>query len=387
MEIENHIFTVETIESDIRLDKFVADHLRDLSREQASQLINEGGVLVDGKLPKKGSIRLRERQEVIVNGSIYKEMLERFNHEENLRDFSASGDKTLIVPEDLPLDIVHEEDDFMVVNKPAGLVVHPSAGIYHGTLVNAIAGYFKKIGLDVPTRVGLVNRLDKDVSGLMVIAKNVASQKAISVQFDSTGIGPDTSDEIMYRKAHKHYLAKVSHDYASIISKNGLDNPKFVRWEGYIQRARGDRRKFEYQPGLREGVGRYCRSYVRLKRIEDNGDCLFEVLLVTGRTHQIRSQFAGMKIPISGDVLYGSRKQSNIGIGLVCYKLCIIPPWVYKNALNGKIFEHIDTKAFLEGDIEKCLNKVNSLGEVDFGCKCLSSDCELKIERKIFQIL
>ena len=183
---EHFRFVADKGQKPIRVDKFLVDRIMGTSRNRVQKAADEGYILVNGK-PEKSSYKVRPCDVVQV-------MMDRPRHSSE------------IVPEDIPLDIVYEDDDLLVVNKPAGMVVHPGHGNYTGTLVNALAYYFISQGIDVDlgaseepdfdedaekigsfqTRIGLIHRIDKETSGLLVIAKNSLRRNRSILQTNQT---------------------------------------------------------------------------------------------------------------------------------------------------------------------------------------------------------
>jgi len=194
---------------------------------------------------------------------------------------------TDLVAEQIPLDVIYENDDLLVVNKPAGMVVHPAAGHARGTLVNAVLGYHPEIeGIGGEERPGVVHRLDKDTSGLILLAKNERAHRWLQDQF-------------RLRKVEKTYLAVV----------DGKPPTPSGRVEAHIGRDPRNRKRMAI---LTAGKGREAISeYKTLESFEAH--TLLEFHPLTGRTHQIRLHCAFLKCPIVGDEVYG-RKASTISL-------------------------------------------------------------------------
>ena len=254
----NFEFVVEV--AGIRLDNFVLEKLNDRTRSYIKNLIDNDKVLVNGKVVKAG-YKVKENDVVTVE----------------IED-AVSTD---IVPEDIPLDIVYEDEDLAVINKKQGMVVHPARGCYSGTLVNAIMHHMNKLSsINGEIRPGIVHRLDKDTSGLIVIAKNDKTHLALQKQIQS-------------KECHRIYRA--------------ICLGKFRQEEGVIQNylARG---KTEHQKifVVREGEGRLAITNYKVLKVS-GGFSYVEFELKTGRTHQIRVHSAHLGHPVIGDPLYGRK--------------------------------------------------------------------------------
>ena len=256
---EELAFKVE-VES-ARLDEYVARKVVRLSRTQARKLIVDGLIVVED-VTVKPSFR-------VTFGQVIK-VLSGFS------EFSA------LEPEDIPIEILYEDDDILVVDKPAGLAVHPGAGHPSGTLVNALI-YLRPAlkGIGSSERPGIVHRLDLDTSGVMVIAKNLASHAHISEQFAQ-------------RSVNKIYLALV---------KGRLTQTEAII-DAPIGRDPSNRQKMNVVDGGKSAKTRY-------KVLRSIGDHqLLEVKLLTGRTHQIRVHLASIGHSIIGDSLYGKKSKT-----------------------------------------------------------------------------
>ena len=241
-----------------RLDKALAD-LTTLSRSQANEEIKKGTVLVNGKAAKA-------KYAVKVGDVITYEI-----PEDEILDYEA---------EDIPLDIIYEDEDVAVINKPQGMVVHPSAGHTSGTLVNALMYHIKDLStINGVVRPGIVHRIDKDTSGLLMIAKNDISHKALA-------------EELKDKKSLRKYLAIV---HGNLPNDRGMI-------EAPIGRSEKDRKKQAVTAKGKEAVTRF-------QVLERFGNyTLVELTLETGRTHQIRVHMAYIGHPVAGDPLYGPRK-------------------------------------------------------------------------------
>lgn len=248
------IFEVDQ-EVDSRLDLWLSE-LTDVSRSQLKKLIDQGDVLVNGK-PNKAGYKLQVGDRVEV----------RLIEEPTF----------VLEPEPIPLEIVYEDEDLAVINKPRDLVVHPAAGNWSGTLVNALLFHLDQLGGGSQLRPGIVHRLDKDTSGLMMVAKTEKSYDFLVA-------------ELKNRRVERRYLALVQ----GIPAEAGtIDSP--------LGRHPKDRKKMAIVETGREAQTHYkvVESFAK--------HSLVSCTLVTGRTHQIRVHLASIHHPIVGDPLYGFR--------------------------------------------------------------------------------
>ena len=243
-----------------RLDAFLAHAMEDLTRSAAAKAIEEGRVLVSGKVPSK-SLKLTGNETIA------------FTPEE-----PAPIDA---VPQDIPLDVVYEDDDVIVVNKPSGLVVHPAPGHSDGTLVNALLFHCgaSLSGVGGALRPGIVHRIDRDTSGLIIAAKNDYAHQFLSAQLAD------------------HTLART---YECIVVGNLREDSGTV--DAPIARDSRDRKRMAVVPGGRRAV----THWTVLARYP--GYTHVQCRLETGRTHQIRVHMAYLGHPILGDTVYGAKK-------------------------------------------------------------------------------
>ncbi|HEY2963126.1 MAG TPA: RluA family pseudouridine synthase [Pyrinomonadaceae bacterium] len=262
-DLEVRTFKIGSHDAGLRLDAFLASQIEGWSRSRLQRLIETEDVLVNGKTSKP-SYKLREHDELEV---------------ELTAPASAS-----FAPEPIPIEIVYEDETLVVVNKPAGLVVHPAAGIHSGTLANALAWHFQQLpDSGAGVRPGIVHRLDRDTSGLLVVAKTEAALEHLSDQFRD-------------RTVFKSYVALV---HGRVNSDSGkIDQP--------LARDRANR--------TRMAVVRGGRSALSLYRVRQRFDrfTLLDVELKTGRTHQIRVHLAWLKHPVVGDETYGGGRDNTI---------------------------------------------------------------------------
>lgn len=248
-----------------RLDRALVQMLPQLSRTTVQRLIKDELVLVNGRAAK-ASLQLEGGEQVIVT------MPEPVN--------------TDLVPDDIPLDIRYEDDDMLVVNKPAGMVVHPGTGHYRGTLVNAVLAHCPDVlGVGYEKRPGIVHRLDKYTSGLIVVAKNDEAMHIIQKQFQR-------------RTVDKRYLALVE----------GHLSPPEALIDAPIGRNKMERKKMAVIPLNQSASSRPAQTRYHTLTNYD-AYTLVECLPLTGRTHQIRVHLAYIGFPIVGDNVYGRQRQ------------------------------------------------------------------------------
>lgn len=241
----------------LRLDRYIAEQVEGLSRSFVQGLIDNGHVLVDGIL-RKASFKMTPGEIVTVEIP------------------PVAGEQ--VEPENIPIDILYEDDDVIVVNKAAGMVVHPAPGHQSGTLVNAIRHHAMEIAERGTERTGIVHRLDKDTSGVMVVAKHNAAMAALQGQWADGSVG-------------KRYVALVE----GVLREDEavIDVP--------IARHRTERKKM--------GVDRDGRAALSIATVRERFPraSMVDVDLKTGRTHQIRVHLAFIKHPILGDAVYGGK--------------------------------------------------------------------------------
>ncbi len=246
-----------------RLDVLLAE-VTGLTRSRVASLMEEGLCTLDGEPEKKAGTRARPGQQVVLTVPAPRPAAPQ--------------------PEDIPLEILYQDSDLAVVVKPCGMVVHPAAGNEDGTLVNALLHHLDSLGgIGGELRPGIVHRLDKDTSGLLLVAKNDAAQLALSQQLQE-------------RAMEKHYRALV----------DGVFKEDTGRVEAPIARSRKDRKKMAVDPEGREAI----TDWQVLSR--GRGVTLVDVHILTGRTHQIRVHMKHLGHPVCGDPIYGSPRGAKV---------------------------------------------------------------------------
>ncbi len=256
-------FEVDTTSFD-RIDKFLTDRLPEITRSQIKSLIESGKVILDGEIVGKAGAKLKPGQMVEIQ--------------------IPDGDQDGLIPERMPLDILYEDEQVIVLNKPAGMVVHPGAGNPTGTLVNALLAHFPPIRwVGEEDRPGVVHRLDKDTSGVLIFAKTNKAYQWLVGQFKS-------------RDLEKTYLALV--DGHPPTPTGRIDAPII----------RDTRNRTQMAVGLRGQGQPAVTEYFERQRFEAHS--FLEVHPITGRTHQIRVHLNYIGVPVVGDTVYGRRRQS-----------------------------------------------------------------------------
>lgn len=261
-----------------RLDRWLATHLPDQSRNVIQRWIKEGSVVVNDR-PERANYRVMPGDRITL-------------------DLPDTPRETTIAAEAIPLEILYEDGDIVVVNKPARLVVHPAPGHTEGTLVNAILHHVPNLaGIGGEARPGIVHRLDKDTSGAIVVAKHEKALRHLQAQFKS-------------RKVEKYYLAlvegKIEVDRGSLVAPIGRD-PRDRKRMTVIFAGNPGADKARPATTEYEVIARYT---VPLHNDQSHGNfTLVQAHLITGRTHQIRVHFAWQGHPLVGDPIYGLKRQ------------------------------------------------------------------------------
>ncbi|MBO5371783.1 MAG: RluA family pseudouridine synthase [Lachnospiraceae bacterium] len=259
--MEEYIFQVDENSSNERLDKYLSEQMPEFTRSFLQKLIKDGAVIVDDK-QQKANYKLKFEQTVKIS--------------------IPPAEDTEIAAENIPLDILYEDADILIVNKPKNMVVHPSAGHYSGTLVNAVMYHCKDSlsGINGEIRPGIVHRIDKDTTGSLIICKNDESHVNIAEQI----------------KVHS-----VNRIYRGIVSGNVKQPQGTV--EGDIGRHPIDRKKM----AIVTKNGKPAVTHYKVLEQYKNA-AYMEFRLETGRTHQIRVHMASIGHPLLGDVVYGNPK-------------------------------------------------------------------------------
>lgn len=320
MNTENLIITPEVTaaEAKMRLDKYLALKLPKLSRSRIQKLIEIGMV---------------ECEDVIIADNAMKVHLG-----DSFQITLPPPQEALPEAEDIALDIVYEDADLVVVNKPAGMTVHPAAGAYNGTLVNALLYHCRDnlSGIGGVKRPGIVHRIDKETSGLLVVAKNDAAHGFLSEQFAEHSI-------------ERTYIALVY----------GVPNPLSGRIEGNIGRSKFDRKKM----AIVETGGKFAATNYKTLQTYNNAVSMVQCNLETGRTHQIRVHLSSKGYALIGDKVYVKNKKSGVALPLpLKNKVNNFP----RQALHAKSlgFIHPRSRQFMQFDSDLPADMAELLAEL-----------------------
>lgn len=263
-----------------RLDAYLSEKLKDYTRSYLKTLIEDGQVLVNGKKPQKAGVRLGVGDKIEVEVP-------------NLQTVD-------ILPENIPLDVVYEDNDLLVINKRQGMIVHPAGKICSGTLVNALLYCVKDLsGINGKIRPGIVHRIDKETSGLLVVAKNDLAHL-------------DLQKQIQEKSCKREYVAVAL----------GRFKEKEGEIKTYLDRSKKNYEKYVVSP---MGQGKFAHTIYKVVDY-NNGVSLVLFELKTGRTHQIRVHSSYLGHPIVGDKLYGKEEQGLEGQLLHAYKISFVHP-------------------------------------------------------------
>lgn len=287
--MDNYLdYVVSNSDNLMRLDKFLAELDEELSRSTIKKLIDENKVLVNS-IPVKASYKVKQGDVI------------------EITEFSLSDSE--ITPTKMDLDIVYEDQDLLIINKPSGMVVHPAPGHYQDTLVNGLMYHIQSLSdINGELRPGIVHRIDKDTSGLLMVAKNNKAHMILA-------------EELKDKKTKREYIALVD---GVIKNKKGKINAP-------IGRSKNNRLKMDVTSGGKPAV----THFEVLETFEDKS--LIKCILETGRTHQIRVHMAYIGYPVSGDYIYGDNQNSDFG------------QFLHAKTLG---FTHPTTKVYMEFDSE-----------------------------------
>jgi len=304
---EEPLILQNTSDQELRLDKFLAQEMDDISRSFIQKVISQGGVFIEGIPVVKKSERIAPGTEVEV--------------------LIPPARDTTLEPENIPLDIIFENPDLIVINKPPGMVVHPSLGHPTGTLVQAVLGYAPEIeGVGGVKRPGLVHRLDQDTSGVIILAKNDRTHQLLQEQFRSREVG-------------KVYLALVD---------GRPPSP-----QGRIEVAIGRDPKFRQRmaPVLNREGKEAISEYATIQEFPEH--TYIRISILTGRTHQIRVHLGFVGCPVVGDTVYGRKKPT----------LDVNRQFLHANQLSIMIPGEAQKRTFeasLTDDLEAILDRLKS---------------------------
>ncbi len=297
----------------LRLDRALARMYPDYSRARLQKWLKSGDITINGEMKRP--------KDAVLGG-------------EKVQFEVTMDDEVLLEPEAIELNIIHEDDQIIVINKPAGLIVHPGAGNPNGTMANALLYHVPDIRL-VP-RVGIVHRIDKDTTGLLVVAKDIKTHTHLV-------------EQLQQRTVTRKYITLV---HGEIISGGTIDNP--------IGRHTVDRKRMAVKPT----IGRVAITHYRIRK-KYPGFTLLDVSLETGRTHQIRVHMSYRKHPIVGDLVYG--RKMNAGKSQALSLLVDFPRQALHAAnlsfMHPKTRQEISFSASLPVDFQELIDALENNNE------------------------
>ncbi len=309
---ESLIFIAESDDKDKRLDAFLQEEMDEFTRSHIQKFIDGGNVLIEGVNKIKNGYKLKGKETITVN--------------------IPADEELKIEAEDIPLDIVYQDSDIVVINKAAGVCVHPAPGHHSGTLVNGILYHIKDLsGINGVTRPGIVHRLDMDTSGLIVVAKHDVAHTKMAEMFQNKGVT-------------KTYIALLK----------GALNKKRGRIETLIGRDPSERKRM----AVVDKNGKMAITNVDVVAVKGN-HTFVKVNIETGRTHQIRVHMKAIGFPIDGDMVYGRGGIASRQM-LHAYRLEFNHPITgEKLDFIGKISDDfIETMGKMEFDVEEMIKKL-----------------------------
>ncbi|MDE0317795.1 MAG: RluA family pseudouridine synthase [Candidatus Poribacteria bacterium] len=321
MENEAQIYHIQTEHNGKRLDQFLMSATEGISRTYLQKLIRDGAVTVNEKVSKQPSHPLRSGDQVCLS-------------------LPNSQPLETVLPEDISLDILYEDSHLIVLNKPAGMLVHPASGVNSGTLVNALLAHCTDLsGIGGVERPGIVHRLDKDTSGVLVVAKTDVVHRELSVQFE------------------KHTITR---QYVAVVC--GIPAEVTGTIDAQIARSRRDRRRMTTV----KNSGRQAVTHYQVLEIY-NKFSLVQLTLETGRLHQIRVHLQHIGQPVAGDAIYGGDQRALNDADVLPVKHALIH--LKRQALHARSlqFEHPVTQERLifsapkPADMERLVDALRTL--------------------------
>lgn len=309
-------FSVSVDQSKKRLDHFLSTQLSNISRAQLQRYIKEGCIYINGHCQTSQTYKVKEGDKINLNIPDPKE--------------------TTIEKQNIPLNIVYEDEDLIIIDKPAGMVVHPAAGNYDQTLVNALMHHCgdSLSGIGGELRPGIVHRIDKDTSGLLVAAKNDYTHNHLSKQFK------DHSIDRSYKALIWGKLAPLSGTITGAIGRHPQNRKKMAI--------------------VAEGKGKQATTHYKTLKLFEKNISLVECTLETGRTHQIRVHLSSKGNPILGDALYGrseKNKLQNLNKSLL-YKPLLPRRQMLHACILGFVHPRNEQKLFFESKLPNDINEL-----------------------------